>query len=89
MALPYVGVANEAVIGYGNVPARALTIENLTIFHLASRLFDGRRAVIVFADGMPFPIWELLTGASSPVVSVFAAQRDTLRFRRLNLSQGT
>jgi len=54
---PYVGVANRTVIGYDGSPAWVLTIENLTTFHLASRLLDGQRALIIFTGGMPSPSW--------------------------------
>jgi hypothetical protein len=52
-----VGVANRTVIGYDGSPAWVLTIENLTTFHLASRLLEGQRALIIFTGGMPSPSW--------------------------------
>lgn len=54
---PFVGVANQAVRSYVGAPAWVLTVENLTTLHLASRVLDGRPALILFIGGMPSPSW--------------------------------
>lgn len=54
---PFVGVSNKAVLAYAGSPQWVLTIENLTTFHLASQLLDGRAGLIVFTGGMPSPSW--------------------------------
>lgn len=54
---PFVGVSNKAVRAYVGAPQWVLTIENLTTFHLASQLLDGRAGLIVFTGGMPSPSW--------------------------------
>ncbi|HLL18346.1 MAG TPA: Wadjet anti-phage system protein JetD domain-containing protein, partial [Rubrivivax sp.] len=54
---PFMGVSNKAVRAYVGSPNWVLTIENLTTFHLASQLLDGRAGLIVFTGGMPSPSW--------------------------------
>ncbi|KRA17515.1 Wadjet anti-phage system protein JetD domain-containing protein [Lysobacter sp. Root604] len=54
---PFVGVSNKAVLGYKGSPCWVLTIENLTTFHAASQLLDGRGALILYTAGMPSPTW--------------------------------
>ena len=72
---PFLGVANRAVVSYEGSPQWVLTVENLTTFHVASQLLDGRNALIVFTGGMPSPRWCVayrhLLSSLAPVVPAY------------------
>lgn len=54
---PFVGVSSKAISGFAGSPAWILTIENLTTFHLASRLDQAPEGLIIYTAGMPSPAW--------------------------------
>lgn len=54
---PFVGVSSKAITGYRGSPAWVLTIENLTPFHLASKLEGVGLGLVIYTGGMPSPAW--------------------------------
>jgi hypothetical protein len=58
IAVPFVGVANQALTGYRGSPRWLLSIENLATFHqCAEQLAGSARGLLVFTGGMPSPSW--------------------------------
>lgn len=58
IVFPYIGIANNVVLGYQGKPEWVMTIENLATFHQAAKLLGGReRGLIIYTGGMPSPSW--------------------------------
>lgn len=50
---PYIGLDPISVAGFSSPPSVLLTIENLTVFHEASRAENGSSWAVIYTNGMP------------------------------------
>lgn len=59
---PYSALPAETILSLGSVPAKVITIENLTTFSALARASSDTEDLLIYSGGMPSPSWSAMYG---------------------------
>ena len=58
--IPYTGLPANSVQGIDSQPAKVLSVENLTTFHIEARARCNDPTLVLYTAGMPSPQWRMM-----------------------------
>ena len=90
---PYSALPAEAILSLASVPAKVITIENLTTFSALARASSDAEDLLIYTGGMPSPSWSamydrLLASLPADVQIFHWGDVDGLPDRSFNCSAG-